>query len=145
MTAFDTDAAITLTEQESWALLASVALGRLVTVLDGQPEIFPVNFAVQRNTIVVRTAEGTKLMSTAINPLVAFEADDHDVEAGWSVVVKGLAQVVNGAADLADAERAQVLPWTSTPKSRFIRIVPNQISGRRFVFGSESDQTSGLG
>jgi hypothetical protein len=32
-----------LSAHESWNLLAGVALGRLVTSVDGQPEIFPVN------------------------------------------------------------------------------------------------------
>ena len=35
-----------LSEDESWHLLASMALGRLVTCLEGQPAIFPVNFVV---------------------------------------------------------------------------------------------------
>ena len=30
-----------LSEDESWHLLASMALGRLVTCLEGQPAIFP--------------------------------------------------------------------------------------------------------
>ena len=49
---------------------------------------------------------------------VAFEADDHDVEEGWSVVVKGRAYVL-GASEFAEAERGQVLPWTTTAKNRF--------------------------
>ena len=32
---------------ESWDLLSSVPLGRLVTGVDGRPEIFAVNFVVQ--------------------------------------------------------------------------------------------------
>ncbi|MDT5111106.1 MAG: uncharacterized protein QOE20_2996, partial [Mycobacterium sp.] len=37
-----------LSEDECWFLLASRTLGRLGTVVAGQPEIFPVNFVVQR-------------------------------------------------------------------------------------------------
>ena len=43
-----------LSEHESWSLLASVALGHLVTSVDGQPEIFPVNFVVQHRTVLFR-------------------------------------------------------------------------------------------
>ena len=43
----------------------SVALGRLVTSVDGQPEIFPVNFVVQHRSVLFRTAEGTKLAEAA--------------------------------------------------------------------------------
>ena len=80
-----------LSEEESWNLLASVSLGRLVTSMDGQPEIFPVNFVTQRPTVLFRTAEGTKLFHVVMNERVAFEADDHGIEEGWSVMVKGRA------------------------------------------------------
>ena len=39
-----TDDGITiLSESDSWQLLASVPVGRLVTSADGQPEVFPVD------------------------------------------------------------------------------------------------------
>ena len=41
---------------ECWELLGSLALGRLVTYADGQPDIFPVNYVVQRRTVLFRTA-----------------------------------------------------------------------------------------
>ena len=63
----------TLTADESWALLSSVTLGRLVTSVDDVPDIFPVNFVVQRRTILIRTAEGTKLSEVSVNRRVAFE------------------------------------------------------------------------
>jgi nitroimidazol reductase NimA-like FMN-containing flavoprotein (pyridoxamine 5'-phosphate oxidase superfamily) len=128
-----------LSESESWARLSGVTLGRLAISVAGQPDIFPVNFVVQRKTILIRTAEGTKLTAAVINQRVAFEADEHNVEAGWSVIVKGLARVLSGSDEIADAERAQVLPWTATPKQRFIRIVATEISGRHFQFGAEPD------
>ena len=126
-----------LSATECWDLLSSRNLGRLATCVDGQPDVFPVNFVVQNRTILIRTAEGTKLASAAINYRVAFEADDHDVAQGWSVVVKGRAAVLSSVNELAAAERAQVLPWIATPKLRFIRITPAEITGRRFQFGGE--------
>jgi uncharacterized protein len=134
-----------MTEHECWAELSSRTLGRLATSVDGQPDIFPVNYVVQRHTVLIRTAEGTKLASAAINRQVAFEADDHDFMKGWSVVVKGQARVLSTADELEAAERAQVLPWTATPKQRFIRIVPTDITGRRFAFGSEPDHLYDFG
>jgi nitroimidazol reductase NimA-like FMN-containing flavoprotein (pyridoxamine 5'-phosphate oxidase superfamily) len=128
-----------MSEEECWAELASRTLGRLATSVSGQPDIFPVNYAVQSRTILIRTAEGTKLASSVVNPHVAFETDDHDFVQGWSVVVKGQARVLSTHDELTVAERAQVLPWTSTPKGRFIRITPTEITGRRFRFGSEAD------
>jgi nitroimidazol reductase NimA-like FMN-containing flavoprotein (pyridoxamine 5'-phosphate oxidase superfamily) len=134
-----------LSASESWNLLASVALGRLVTVVDGQPEIFPVNFVVQRKTVLFRTAEGTKLVSTAINNRVVFEADQHDVAEGWSVIVKGVARMLHTDEEIEEAERAQLLSWTATRKLHYVRVLPTAITGRRFRFGPEPDAESVLG
>jgi nitroimidazol reductase NimA-like FMN-containing flavoprotein (pyridoxamine 5'-phosphate oxidase superfamily) len=131
-----------LSASESWNLLASVALGRLVTSVDGQPEIFPVNFVVQRRTVLFRTAEGTKLVSAAINNRVLFEADDHTVAEGWSVIVDGTARTLRTDEEIEEAERAQLLPWTATMKQHYVRVMPLAITGRRFRFGSEPDRES---
>jgi nitroimidazol reductase NimA-like FMN-containing flavoprotein (pyridoxamine 5'-phosphate oxidase superfamily) len=129
-----------LSETESWNLLSSVSLGRLVTSVDGEPAIFPVNFVVQRRTVLFRTAEGTKLVSAAINNRVLFEADDHGAIEGWSVIVKGDARILHTDEEIAEAERAQLLPWTATVKQHYVRIRPLSITGRRFAFGSEPDR-----
>jgi nitroimidazol reductase NimA-like FMN-containing flavoprotein (pyridoxamine 5'-phosphate oxidase superfamily) len=129
-----------LSETESWNLLSSVALGRLVTSVDGEPEIFPVNFVVQHRTVLFRTAEGTKLVSAAINNRVLFEADEHGVTEGWSVIVRGHARLLRTNEEIDEAQRAQLLPWIATVKQHFVRIRPLSITGRRFVFGSEPDR-----
>ena len=95
-----------LSDDESWDLISGVHLGRLVTVLEGRPEIFPVNFVVQRRTILFRSAEGTKLFSTVMNDHVLFEADDHGVAEGWSVIVRGTAELLYGSDDIQEAEKA---------------------------------------
>ena len=132
-----TDDGVTiLPVHECWDLMAGVTLGRLVTSVDGQPEIFPVNYAVQRRTVLFRTAEGTKLVSTAINSRVLFEVDDHDADEGWSVIVKGHARSLRTNEEIEEAERAHVLPWTASEKSHYVRIIPEMVTGRRFRFGS---------
>ena len=131
-----------LSEDESWSLLSSMALGRLVTSLGGQPEIFPVNFVTQRPTVLFRTAEGTKLFSAVTNGRDAFEADDHNVAEGWSVIVKGRAKVLSTSAEIDEAERAQLLPWIATLKLRYVRVIASEITGRRFKFGPEPDRES---
>jgi uncharacterized protein len=128
-----------LSEGESWDLLGGVTLGRIVTSVDGEPEIFPVNFVVQDRTVLFRTAEGTKLVSAAINNSVVFEADDHNVAEGWSVIVRGIARTLRTDDEIRAAERAQVLPWTATVKQHYVRVLPSRITGRRFEFGPEPD------
>jgi len=137
-----TEPVAVLSASESWDLLASMSLGRVVTSVAGQPEIFPVNFVVQRRTVLFRTAEGTKLVSAAVNNHVLFEADDHDVEQGRSVVVKDTARMPRSHEELEEAERAQLLPWTATSKQHYVRILPVSITGRRFRFGPEPERDS---
>jgi len=130
-----------LGEDECWSLLSSLSLGRFVTCLDGRPEIFPVNFVTQRPTVLFRTAEGTKLFGAATHPFVAFEADYHDAELTyrWSVIVKGRAHVLSTSAEIGEAERAHLRPWTATQKLRYVRVNASEITGRRFKFGPEPD------
>ena len=129
-----------LADDESWQLLSGVSLGRLVTSMGDQLEIFPVNFVTQRRTVLFRTAEGTKLFATVMNERVLFEADDHTVAEGWSVILGGTAKILTAAEDIHEAERAQLLPWIATEKLRFVRITPSELSGRRFRFGPEPDR-----
>lgn len=134
-----------LSVTECWDLLSSVPVGRLVTSVDGQPEIFPINFVAQHRTVLFRTAEGTKLVSAAINSQVLFEADHYDVTEGWSVIVKGFTRVMRSDEELAEAEEAHVQPWTASAKQHYIRIRPLSVTGRRFVFGPEPEDTSFYG
>jgi uncharacterized protein len=132
-----TDRPVTiLPESECWRLISSAPLGRLVTSADGRPEIFPVNFVVQRRTVLFRTAEGAKLISSAINKQVLFEADDYSAAEGWSVIVQGVARSLHTDEEIEDAERAELLPWTATVKEHYIRVLPTRITGRRFRFDS---------
>ena len=133
---------VVLSEDESWSLLSSVSLGRLVTILGGKPEIFPINFVVQRRTVLFRTAQGTKLYSAAMSGQVAFEADDHTAVEGWSVIIKGRAHLLSADDQILDAEEAGLLPWIATVKPHFVRVIATEISGRRFKFGPEPDRQS---
>nr|WP_197516020.1 pyridoxamine 5'-phosphate oxidase family protein [Mycobacterium sp. 1465703.0] len=133
------DVVVILPVHECWELLKSLSLGRLVTYADGQPDIFPVNYVVQRRSVLFRTATGTKLVSSAINNRVLFEVDDHNVAGAWSVIIRGTARALRTPEELEEAERAQVLPWTRPEKTHYVRIVPQSVTGRRFTFGAAPD------
>lgn len=115
-------------------LLRVSEVGRLAVVLGDHPEIFPVNFLVDHGTIIFRTAEGTKLATLSGGANVAFEADGYDPVRGlaWSVVVKGRASEMRGDIERFDAVGLPLFPWHSSPKPRFVRVVPTEITGRRF-------------
>lgn len=117
-----------------WRLLRGADVGRLAVVVRERPEIFPVNYAVDRGTLIFRTAPGTKLAAVVSSPAVAFEVDgyDPDSEEAWSVVVKGRSEVVHGFTDLLDTTYVSVFPWQASTKSRFVRILCDEVTGRRF-------------
>ena len=126
-----------LDEPRCWDLLASQDVGRLATAVQGMPEIFPLNFVVDGESVVFRTAEGSKLVELVINEQVAFEVDGWNDNSGWSVVIKGSAGVVESGEAHDRAEALPLRPWVPTIKTNFVRITPTEITGRRFEFGPD--------
>ena len=126
-----------LEESRCWDLLASQDVGRLATALQGMPEIFPLNFVVDGESVVFRTAEGSKLVELVINEQVAFEVDGWNDNGGWSVVIKGSAAVVPSGEQHDRAEALPLRPWVPTIKTNFVRITSTEIKGRRFEFGTD--------
>lgn len=121
------------TPAESWALLREGIVGRLAVIYDGAPEIFPVNYAVDHGTVVIRTAGGTK-HEAARKRRVAFEVDGYDLDAGeaWSVVLKGRAVEVHDVDEAIEVMSLPLLPWARGSKPHLLRVVPDSVTGRRF-------------
>jgi uncharacterized protein len=126
-------AMVVLNVSECWGLLREAVVGRLAVMLDDQPDIFPVNYLVDRGSIVFQTATGTKLAKSVGRP-VAFEVDGYDPASGeaWSVVVKGKAWEVKQLYDVLDALDLPLFSWHAAPKPYIIRIEPDRVTGRRF-------------
>jgi nitroimidazol reductase NimA-like FMN-containing flavoprotein (pyridoxamine 5'-phosphate oxidase superfamily) len=130
----DIPGVIVLPEHTCWMLLRTAEVARLAVSVDGVPDIFPVNFVVDHGTVVFRTAAGSKLSAALSNPVVAFEVDGYDAEVNeaWSVVIKGRAEEIKQLHERIESMDLPLFPWQAEPKSRFLRIVPEAISGRRF-------------
>jgi nitroimidazol reductase NimA-like FMN-containing flavoprotein (pyridoxamine 5'-phosphate oxidase superfamily) len=124
-----------LDEATCWALLRTVAVGRLAVVVESEPEIFPINYVLDHGSIVFRSGDGTKLTAALSDGVVAFESDGFDAETAeaWSVVLKGEAGEIHDIDDLIAASLLPLAPWEGAPKHRFVRIVPRQVTGRRFT------------
>lgn len=125
-----------LSESTCLALLRTVEVGRLaIATEDGGIDIFPINYAVDRGTLVFRTAPGTKLDHIVAHRRVVFEADHFggNEPVAWSVVVKGDAELVSRRADLEELFDVDVHPWHPDHKPNFVRLVPAVVTGRRFV------------
>ena len=147
MTVSNRSGVLELEHHECLALLRSAEVGRLAVCVAGHPDIYPINFVVDHGTVVFRTAEGSKLAAAILGVAVAFEADGYDADAGeaWSVVVKGRAREIERVHDLLEATDLPLFPWHAAPKPRFVRIAPDEITGRRFsvvpgAVGSESSR-----
>jgi hypothetical protein len=115
-------------------LLASHHLGRLAVVLDGQPLIFPVNYASTPGAVVFRTDAGTKLLG-ADGKRVAFEIDGADsrYHNGWSVLVVGIAREERDERRKHELERLPLRPWCSGAKGHWMTIGIGAITGRRIT------------
>lgn len=128
----DDETVTTLTTEECWDLLRSHELGRLAFHLADEVHLVPVNYAVDDDTLLFRTAEGSKLLGVVMNPDVAFEIDEYDEDSAVSVVVRGRAEVL----DEHDEHRAEELPlrpWVGSLKYNVVEITPTRVTGRRFV------------
>ncbi len=125
-----------LSEEECLRLLASRTLGRVAIAVDGQPQIFPVNYAVAEGRVVFRTAAGTKLEHGPMSR-AAFEIDEFDpaTGVGWSVMVQGVLHEVTGTVDRVSEplRRLAIQPLAPGQREHFLAVYPSVISGRRFA------------
>lgn len=134
------DAITNLSDQDCWNRLAEQQLGRLVTNAGHVLDIFPVNYTVDGASVVFRTAEGSKLTELTINDQVLFEVDEYTDTDAWSVVVRGHAQRLLTAEEVAAADLLPLKPWLPTLKYNYVRIVPVSLSGRDIRRGEEPDR-----
>jgi len=81
-----------LDDDESRAVLASHHVGRLAFTMHDRVDVEPISYVLVRDWLYCRTSPGTKLVTLAHNPWVAFEVDDIEGPFDWrSVTVRGTA------------------------------------------------------
>lgn len=126
---------INIAPEDCADLLATSALGRLGVVVDGRPEIFPVNHVYDRASgcVVFPTNARTKLHSALNWPWVAYEVDgvEPDGDSGWSVMVVGRAEEITDPDEIARAARDRHVLWRPGDTAHWVRIVPSKVTGRR--------------
>jgi nitroimidazol reductase NimA-like FMN-containing flavoprotein (pyridoxamine 5'-phosphate oxidase superfamily) len=130
-------------------LLGSVAVGRIGLSINALPVVLPVNFAFDgpQGRIIVRTTEGGKLRAALSGAIVAFEADQIDPmsHAGWSVLVRGSAHVVNEPDELERVGRMPLRPWATEDSGDYwVAISADLVSGRRLRgwYGADAERSS---
>ncbi|WP_457205586.1 pyridoxamine 5'-phosphate oxidase family protein [Nocardioides sp. P5_C9_2] len=127
----DEDVVRELTVAECWEMLRAEEFGRLAFRLVDEVHITPVNYAVYGETLLFRTAEGSKLLAVVMGSEVAFEVDRYGEEAARSVVVRGSARLLPED-EAHRAENVPLRPWVPTMKANVVEITPTVISGRAF-------------
>jgi nitroimidazol reductase NimA-like FMN-containing flavoprotein (pyridoxamine 5'-phosphate oxidase superfamily) len=122
-----------LDAQECKELLKTTHLGRLgYSTAEGQ-RIAPLNFITTDDYLIFRTSAYNEVARFARQRAVAFEVDQIDefLQAGWSVLVLGIADDVpqDVVTSLELSERPD--PWPEGTRSLFLRIALSRVTGRR--------------
>lgn len=101
------------------------------------PTIRPVNYLFDEpsQSLVFRTAEGSKLQALLAARKAAFEIDGLDMlnRTGWSVVVRGVVEEVTAPSELRRLGRAPLDPWAPGEKPHWIRLRVRTVTGRRIT------------
>ncbi len=122
-----------LSREECLVRLRGQQVGRLAVVSAARPLIFPVNYAMDGEAVVFRTAPGTKFDAAVREMSVAFEIDEFDIERheGWSVLVTGRAEEVVSEAHRNRLANLPLRPWAAGEKDNWLTITATAITGRR--------------
>jgi len=123
-----------LDRETCFDLLQTVGIGRVAWATEsGRVLVLPVNFVVDEDAVVFKTAEGSKLEAVRGGRPLSFEADDVEpaLHVGWSVLITGEAEVVTAADQLRRLAELPVAPWDATPKPFLVRLPAHEVTGRR--------------
>ena len=114
-------------------LISNETVGRLGVIIDGRPEVYPVNFVVVAGEdILIHTDQGRKLAAAVGGPVV-FEVDhlDATTRTGWSVMVHGTAHLTSGHEVRAGSQNGVLRPWRNADLPHQLRIGMATVTGRR--------------
>jgi nitroimidazol reductase NimA-like FMN-containing flavoprotein (pyridoxamine 5'-phosphate oxidase superfamily) len=126
---------------DCFRLLDSVPIGRIGFTSGGEVLVLPVIFLVDGQDVVFRAKVGSKLASVEVGHYVTFEVDSYDAteETGWSVVVRGLAEV-QPETECARLDTLGIEAWGGPTSERaWVKIRPASITGRRMAAAPEED------
>ena len=118
---------------ECVSLLHGGVVGRMAVSTPDGPQIVPMNYSVADGALILATSPYSALGTYGDGNLVAFEVDrfDYDTHTGWSVVVRGRAQVIADADDLRHVHRTWApRPWADGTRNLYFRIPWTELSGR---------------
>ncbi|MFI6443857.1 pyridoxamine 5'-phosphate oxidase family protein [Kitasatospora sp. NPDC050543] len=123
----------TLSEAECLHLLATVPVGRVVYTAHALPAVLPVAFEVDADGRLLLALRRGGTVSRALDDTVAaFQADrlDPASRTGWSVLVRGRAEVVTDPVLHERLLRQGPRCWVGEAEPMFVAITPELVTGR---------------
>jgi hypothetical protein len=119
---------------EARRLLGAGVVGRVAFVdVDGTLQLVPVNYReLDGDVFWMTVADGLIARSTHAEQ-VAFQVDHHDdtFQDGWSILVRGRAELVDDAGLHATLAERGLRPWAAGDRTTLVRLRAATISGRR--------------
>jgi transcriptional regulator with XRE-family HTH domain len=122
-----------LSPDECLALIGPGGVGRMLFVEpDRGPVAIPVNYRMDGDDVVFRTAVGTRMAENLRQANVSFDVDhlDDALAEGWSVLLTGTASVITEPDELDFAQSLGIEPWAGDDRQTYVRLQVRQITGR---------------
>ena len=123
-----------LSREDCARLLTAGIAGRVGISTPTGPHILPVNYAVDEDSILIRTTAYSLLGTYGRDAQLCFEVDqfDYELKRGWSVSVRGRASYVDDPAELTEIARSwQQRPWAAGQRNLVVRIPWTEVTGRQ--------------
>lgn len=122
-----------LDDKECWELVRSREVGRVAYVDTRGPMVVPITYVSDEGSMIFRVAPYSELARHLPEAQVAIEVDDFDyfTRSGWSVVLRGQAEVVDS--DELATTHARPTPWPEGQRSLYLRMTPDKVTGRRLL------------
>ena len=112
--------------------LAAHGVGRIGVAHGGRVGIFPVNYVVDGDSVVVRVRPAGELDAATRGTPVAIEIDHADTmyHEGWSVLVQGHCTHVTEPDELHELSQLPLVPWGGSDRDLYLRVAMESVSGR---------------
>jgi hypothetical protein len=120
-------------EAECWELVRSREVGRVAYVDARGPMVIPITFAVDDGSVLFRVAPYSEVARHLPGARSAIEVDDIDyfTRTGWSVVLRGRIEMVEG--DDVPSPESRPTPWPEGQRTLLLRLTPDAVTGRRLL------------
>lgn len=129
-----------LSRDECLRRLAEHNFGRLAVAMD-TPVIRPVNYVFEEpsQSVVFRTADGSKFHAMLLQANAAFEIDgtDSGSRTGWSVIIVGMTEEITKPNEIRRLDRLALQPWAPGAKPHWLRIRAWTVTGRQIAARGE--------